>query len=244
MFAYADTFANPMDPVNKEYYLASVFPGLHLQSQGELNLFGFSMSYPFLRGALDKYGIKVDVFKHGKYKNAPNMFTEKGFVPDHLENTKDLVESLNEQICEGLVHSRRGLDAFDSHIWDMLHGHGTFTAPRAASVGFVDYLPRFDPLDSLVRANKSEEAKKEAKEKWGSETDVDKFEAVEAVSFPKYSAIVQKRKSLERRKLKTYERLRRLSENYIYVEAILSGIGCPWPYYNIKEVSFVVQLLT
>lgn len=68
-YAFADTFSNPSDPSNTEYYLASAFSHIHLQKQGEVALFGAAKSQFFLRQFLEDYGIKVDVFKRGKYKS-------------------------------------------------------------------------------------------------------------------------------------------------------------------------------
>jgi protease-4 len=75
LYAYADSFASLADPGNKEYYLASIFTHIHMQKQGELNLLGLMSQQVFVRGLLEKYNIGVNVFKHGQYKNAPNMFT-------------------------------------------------------------------------------------------------------------------------------------------------------------------------
>lgn len=69
MFAYADSFANPLDSGNQEYYLASAFSRIHLQAQGECNLFGMGASNTFVNDFLKKYGITAHVFKHGAYKS-------------------------------------------------------------------------------------------------------------------------------------------------------------------------------
>ncbi len=58
----------------KEYFLASAFTNVHLQSRGNLNLFGVTMSNLFLGGMLEKYGIKAHVFRHGEYKSKFAMF--------------------------------------------------------------------------------------------------------------------------------------------------------------------------
>jgi hypothetical protein len=68
-YAYADSFADPDDRGNKEYLLASAFSHVHMQQQGELNLFGVAAAYPFLRSFMEMYGIKAHVFKHGKFKS-------------------------------------------------------------------------------------------------------------------------------------------------------------------------------
>jgi protease-4 len=58
-YVYTDSFDNPSDPANREYFLASAFSCILMQPRGNLSLFGMTMTTPFLRGFLDKYGIKV-----------------------------------------------------------------------------------------------------------------------------------------------------------------------------------------
>ena len=52
-----------------EYFLASAFSYVHLQARGNLHLFGATTMNTFFGPALDKYGIKAHVFKHGDYKS-------------------------------------------------------------------------------------------------------------------------------------------------------------------------------
>lgn len=80
----------------KGYYLASIFNYIHLQQLGNLNLWGISSSVPFLKDALEKnFGgakVKVNVFRHGIYKNAPNSLTESGFTKPHKENVSTIAQ--------------------------------------------------------------------------------------------------------------------------------------------------------
>jgi hypothetical protein len=64
-----DSFADPADKGNKEYLVACAFSHIHMQQNGELNLFGIASSNPFFRQFMEKYGIQAHVFKHGKYKS-------------------------------------------------------------------------------------------------------------------------------------------------------------------------------
>jgi len=40
-----------------------------MKDRGNVNLYGMGVSTPFLKKALQKYGIKVHVFKHGEFKS-------------------------------------------------------------------------------------------------------------------------------------------------------------------------------
>lgn len=53
----------------REYHLASGCSYVHLQARGHLHLFGSSAGNVFLGGAMDRYGIRAHVFRHGEYKS-------------------------------------------------------------------------------------------------------------------------------------------------------------------------------
>lgn len=136
LYAYSDTFSSLMDPGNREYYLASIFSHIHCQKNGELNLFGMLAQQLFLRDLLEKYGVKLHVFKHGVYKNAPNMFTEKSFTKAHYENVANILSSLNADMCADITGSRsKALLASwlkkknsEDELWKRIHASGTFPA--------------------------------------------------------------------------------------------------------------------
>lgn len=71
-FAYGTSFSN-LDGFNAAYYLASASQKVYMQYNGSLNLFGPSITVPFVKDMLDKYGVKVHVFKRGKFKSKSIM---------------------------------------------------------------------------------------------------------------------------------------------------------------------------
>mmetsp|Transcript_35585 Transcript_35585/g.60528 ORF Transcript_35585/g.60528 Transcript_35585/m.60528 type:complete len:528 (+) Transcript_35585:109-1692(+) len=145
-----------------EYFLASAFNYVHLQARGHLELFGTSTTNLFLRGALDKYGIKAHVFRHGEYKNAPSIFTDKKYSKPHLENVKSMAASLDETIRTG-VRNSRGMLNFDNVMWQSVSEFGNLASGNAREIGLVDLSPPVDPLISLLDVNKEEEKKKKKK---------------------------------------------------------------------------------
>ena len=154
MYAYSNTFGGQKSM--QEYYLASVFPTVHLQPQGDLNLYGLHARATFLRGFLKKYGITANVWKHGAYKNIGNMFTHNNFTREHYENTTGILLPIHQHIRKAIYKSRKleqyGYD-FDK-FWSMIENAGSFPADVAKDIGFVDYLPLNNPLDKLVKNNK------------------------------------------------------------------------------------------
>lgn len=202
IFAYADSFASLGDPANKEYYLASICTSIHLQNSGELNLFGVMSQNFFLRRLLEKYGVGLHVFKHGEYKNAPNMFTETGFNRAHHENVRNVVDMIDQSVCRDISRSRSTalLTSWlklgkkmedDQKLWKRIHESGTFPAETAWKAGLVDYLPRRSPLEDLIGSKDDDERKKN----WEvQETDFALFNAEKAVSLSSYAREVNKTK--------------------------------------------------
>jgi hypothetical protein len=159
MYAYSNTFGGEQSM--KEYYLASVFPQIHLQPQGDLNLYGLHITSTFFRGFLKKYGITVHVWKHGAYKNMANMFTHADFSKEHYENTAGILLPIHNHVCKAIYTSRyKQLTQYDGYdfdkFWSMIENAGSFPAHVAHQIGFVDHLPLKNPLDNLVKNNKQE----------------------------------------------------------------------------------------
>jgi len=234
-FAFADTFENPMDSCNREYFLASSFSQVHIQSRGNMNIFGVSLSNVFLRGALDKYGIKAYIFKHGKYKNAPNSLSEKKYTKSHFENTKDIVQSINQTICSSITSSRYLSNKFDGSIWNSLHDFGTMTAENAKEIGLVDYLPNIDPLSDFLAAKNDKEASKQLQMKWGKSLNLDSFHAKESISLEEYRSALVRRKKAKKMKWLLHKVLRGVAGKNSVFEIILSTFGYESPYFNMDE---------
>lgn len=158
MYAYSNTFGGRQSM--KEYYLASVFQQIHLQPQGDLNLYGLHATNVFFRDFLRKYGITVHVWKHGAYKNMANMFTHSNYSKEHYENTAGILLPIYKYVCKSIYESRYeklkkyGYDF--GKFWSMVENVGSLPADVARDIGFVDHLPLINPLSALVKNNKKE----------------------------------------------------------------------------------------
>jgi protease-4 len=103
--ALAETFGE-FGPGNGAYYLATAFDEIYLQPSGDLGLTGLSTETPFIRGALDKLGVKPRLDHRGQYKSAMNMFTETDYTPAHREASERVLESQFAQILRGIAEGR------------------------------------------------------------------------------------------------------------------------------------------
>ncbi|SEO72634.1 signal peptide peptidase SppA [Mucilaginibacter sp. OK283] len=88
------------------YYLASVADKVYMNPKGIFEFTGFSQQVTFLKGALDKLGIEVQIIKVGTYKSAVEpLFLTKMSEPNRLQVTSYL-GSLYNHFLTGISKSR------------------------------------------------------------------------------------------------------------------------------------------
>lgn len=132
--AYLET-AGEFAPGNGVYYLASACDEISLHPGGDVNLIGFSVRSPFIRGMFDKLGIKPEFPGRGAYKTARFMYTERDFTPEAREMTEWLVGSLYDQLVEGVAQGRGMEPGQVRNLVDQ----GPFLGEEAEDAGLVDH---------------------------------------------------------------------------------------------------------
>ncbi len=128
---------------NKEYFLASACTKIFILPSALIDVSGLSAEVTFLRGLLDNFGVEAQFEGVGKYKNAPNQFTEKSFTAPHREQTEALLDSLFEQYVEAIADGRdMSVEEVRAAI-DL----GPFDAQSALDAGLVDDLRYRDEVE-------------------------------------------------------------------------------------------------
>lgn len=133
--AYLDTVGE-FSPGNMVYYVASACDEISVNPAGDVNLIGLSARSPFIRGTLDKLGIKPEFPGRGTYKTARFMYTETDFTPGAREMMGWLLSSVMDQLVEDIAAGRGMEAAALRHLVDAC----PMSAPDAATAGLVDYL--------------------------------------------------------------------------------------------------------
>ena len=100
VFAYANFFTQ------KEYYLNSVADVVYLNPIGEMEFKGLSSELLFFKDFQDKYGIKMEVIRHGKYKSAVEPFLENKMSDANREQITALLNSVWKSILTDISISR------------------------------------------------------------------------------------------------------------------------------------------
>ena len=80
VYAYGD-----QSIMQSDYYLASVADCIYLNHEGSVDVHGLGASTPYLKGLLDKVGVKVQVVKVGEYKSAVEPYSVDSISPENRE---------------------------------------------------------------------------------------------------------------------------------------------------------------
>lgn len=95
-------------PTTGSYYLASVSDKVYMSSNcgaGPM-MTGVSGQLFFLKDLLDKFGVNVQLIRHGKYKSAGEMYIKSEPSPENLEQNQAMVSSMANSMYEEISESR------------------------------------------------------------------------------------------------------------------------------------------
>jgi len=132
---------------NKEYYLASACTKIYAVPTAIMDVTGLRSETMFLAGTLKKLGVEAQFEGVGKYKNAPNQFTETGFTAPHREQMEALIDSLYQQYVSGL---QSGRNKTAEQVQAMIDG-GPYDGQSALKAGLVDELVYQDQLKDRLK---------------------------------------------------------------------------------------------
>ena len=95
IYAYGDNYSQAA------YWVASVADTLMLNPQGTIGLVGMATQIPFFHEALDKLGVKMEIFKVGTFKSAVEPYIlDEISEPNRLQNEKMLNGIWSEMLAD------------------------------------------------------------------------------------------------------------------------------------------------
>jgi len=92
------------------YYLGSVADQYFLNPVGGIELKGLSTEVIFLKEFAEKYGININVIRHGNFKSAVEPFLRNEMSPENKEQMTTLLNDTWGEISSKIIQSRK-LDA-------------------------------------------------------------------------------------------------------------------------------------
>ncbi len=155
VYAYGQTFTQ------RQYYLAAQADEVYLDPFGFLLLEGFAYYRTYLRGAVDKLAVDVNVFKVGSHKSAPDTWTRSDMSREDRENAKVWVGALWDSYKADVAAARDlepGLiQAYSDEAVAGVRATGGDLAQYALARGLVDGLKTREEFEKIVAADAGED---------------------------------------------------------------------------------------
>ena len=119
------------------YYLASVADKIYADEFASNNILGIATTIIFLKDILDRFGVEMQLIRHGKYKSAGEQFIASDISEANREQNQAMVDALWKaaagSICESREISLTDLDR-------MVNKLELNTAQDMVDAGLVDEL--------------------------------------------------------------------------------------------------------
>lgn len=125
------------------YYLGSVANTIVVNPMGVLEMNGLRSETLFLSGALEKYGVGVQVLRVGKYKSAVEPFLLKEFSAENRQQTQRLLNDLWGDFRATVGNSRK---LTPQQIQTIADNKGLLMANEAKNSRLVDKVAYFDEV--------------------------------------------------------------------------------------------------
>ena len=95
-------------PGNGSYFLDSAADKIYMLKDhgGQSMLLGISSRMTFLKDLLDKFGVNVQLIRHGKYKSAGEMFIRNSPSPENLEQYQAMIDAIWKKFSGDMAEGR------------------------------------------------------------------------------------------------------------------------------------------
>lgn len=137
------------NPTTTGYYLASVSDKIYMTDNiGGMNMFfGLSSQMFFLKDALDRLGINIQLIRHGKYKSAGETFVRNSSSKENMEQNEAMIDSMWESLA-GEIAEARGISV--SQLNSMLDNLELVLPEDFLEKGLVDELLSRNELEQKL----------------------------------------------------------------------------------------------
>lgn len=116
VYAYGNAVSQPA------YYLGSVADQYYLNPAGAIELKGLTTEILFMKSFTEKFGIGMEIIRHGKYKSAVEPFLRDDMSAENREQTSILLNDLWSPNAQKMATSRKMDTASFRTVVDSLYG--------------------------------------------------------------------------------------------------------------------------
>lgn len=139
----------------REYALMAVGSRIHLAPGGRLDLKGYAAELTVFGALLERIGVRAHFFRRGRYKTAPETFTDAEVSVAQKETAEQLVSDQFERVVERIAEGRgRSTEEVRALIDD-----GPYTSARALRSGLIDAVSDGEELEMLLAPEGKERAR-------------------------------------------------------------------------------------
>lgn len=142
VYAYGNNVSQPA------YYLGSVADKYFLNPAGGIELKGLSTEILYMKNFIDKYGIGMQIIRHGKYKSAVEPFLRDDMSPENKEQSSTMLKDLWSGNSEKMAASRKIDTAQFRTVVDSLYG---MIPDLSLQHKLADQLIQKTEYDNLIR---------------------------------------------------------------------------------------------
>lgn len=131
------------------YYLGSVADKYYLNPSGMIELKGLATEVTFFKDFADKYGIGIEVIRHGKFKSAVEPFLRNDISPENREQLSTLLNDIWKNTSSRIAVSRKMDTAQFRTVVDSLYG---MIPDLGLKYKLADKLIQKTEYDELIKA--------------------------------------------------------------------------------------------
>ncbi|WP_419869989.1 signal peptide peptidase SppA [Chryseobacterium sp. CT-SW4] len=142
VYAYGNTVSQ------SAYYLGTVADQYFLNPAGSIELKGLSTEVTFFKEFAEKYGIGIEVIRHGKFKSAVEPFLRNDISPENKEQLSTLLNDIWKSTSTRMAVSRK-IDTLQFRtIVDSLYG---MIPEQSLKYKLADKLIQKSEYDDLIK---------------------------------------------------------------------------------------------
>lgn len=144
VYAYGNTASQ------SSYYLGSVAEKYFLNPAGGIELKGLATEVAFFKDFAEKYGIGIEVIRHGKFKSAVEPFLRNDISPENREQLNTLLNDIWKNTSTRIASSRKIDSAQFKIIVDSLYG---MIPEQSLKYKLADRLIQKSEYDQLIKTH-------------------------------------------------------------------------------------------
>ena len=127
------------------YWLASAADRIYSDEFASNNILGISTTIIFLKDILDRFGVEMQLIRHGKYKSAGEQFIAGNISEANREQNQAMVDALWKAVADDICASR---EIFPDSLDMLVNGLSISTASEMLDAGLIDGICTVDDMDS------------------------------------------------------------------------------------------------